>query len=152
MILNFGKFKGQSVESLKSSGEGISYLEWGAANLRDARMREAFTAVLASLTDHELALVIEREDGIGYEEARRHLASERAMREEEEAEEEKERQRQAEVIARWAAESGQPAAKLDGIARRLGRDWLTGYVPPRSQFSSDAAYEMFNRYMKEFWG
>lgn len=31
MILNFGKFKGQSIESLKRSPDGVSYLEWGAA-------------------------------------------------------------------------------------------------------------------------
>ena len=152
MILKFGKFKGQSIESLKSSGEGISYLEWGAANLRDERMRQAFAAALASLTDHDIALVIEREDGIGYDEARRHLADERAMREEDEAREAAEQQRQAGGIARWSAESGQPAAKLQGVAHRLMSDWMSGHVPPRSQFSSDAAYEMFNRYMKEFWG
>ncbi len=152
MIINFGKFKGHSIESLKHSSDGISYLEWGAANLRDAKMRQAFAATLASLTDHETAGAISRSDGIGYDEALTHVRDMAAMEAEDAAAEQVEDERRAEVFRRWSAESGQSVGRLRLIASRLMTDWMVGYVPPRSQFSSDAAYEMFRRYMAELWG
>lgn len=61
-------------------------------------------------------------------------------------------ERRAEVFQRWSAESGQSVGRLRLIASRLMTDWMVGHVPPRSQFSSDAAHEMFRRYMAELWG
>lgn len=149
MILNFGKFKGQSVESFKCSGEGVSYLEWGAGNLRDEKMRKAFADTLASMTDHERAVIISEADSIDYDEALTHVRDMRAMEEEDAAEEAKEQARQDAIFARWAAESGQPVAKLKAVSNRFFMDW---WEQPASRFSSNAAHEMFQRYMKELWG
>lgn len=149
MILNFGKFKGQSVESLKHSADGVSYLEWGAGNLRDEEMRKAFADMLAGMTDHERASVISEADSIGYDEALTHVRNMRAMEEEDAAEEAKERARQGAIFARWATESGQPVAKLKAVSARFFMDW---WEQPASRFSSTAAHEMFQKYMKELWG
>lgn len=148
MILNFGKFKGQSLESLKYTADGVGYLEWGAQNLRDAEMRQAFADVLASMTDHDHALIMEHEDGIGYDEAIAHLQSMRAQQAEEEAAEEARNQRCETIIAQWTAENGQSAEKTREIVHRFMMNWED---IPQSRFSSTGAYNMFRKYMSQIW-
>jgi len=148
MILKFGKFKGQSVESLKLSGDGVSYLEWGARELRDEKMRKLFADTLAGMTDHERAMIMVREDYIGYDEAMTHIRDMRTMEAEDALDAERENRRQEEILNRWAAESGQSVVKLRGLSQRFMLDWDE---QPASRFSSPAAHRMFRRYMSEIW-
>ena len=81
--LTFGKYSGQSIESLKRIDP--DYLRWGAQNLRSDKWRAEFTEVAATITmeDEAWAIVHESPD-IDYYEALRHLRDEAVEREEEE--------------------------------------------------------------------
>lgn len=148
MILQFGKFKGQSLDSLKRTADGVSYLEWGSAKLRDTKARQAFADALASMTDHDHAVIIAAEDCIGYDEALTHVRNMRAMEAEDAAEFAAEEARKDAIFARWSSESGQPVAKLKAVSERYFMDWREY---PASHFSSPAAYQLFRKYMNEIW-
>lgn len=146
MILTFGKFRGQDTESLKKSKGGISYLEWGSENLRDIKLRKIFADTLASITDHDHALVMEQEEGINYEEALSYLQDMRAREEENQKEYEKDHSRKEQLIQAWAKESNQPIEKIRGIVYKYMMHWEN---VSRQDFSSDQAYNIFVRYMNE---